>query len=137
MMIPLQLTEGAKRMLDTDPHGWTLSLIAVTTVFTALVILYFIYTFTGNIFTGKYKKERKPKAPKQVKGAAGDEAEVAAAIAMAFEAESGSEVEVAIATALHLYLSGSIHDVEPGIITIKRGPAAWAQKNNFRKTPVK
>jgi len=135
MMIPLQLTEGAKRMLETDPHGWTLSLIAVTTVFTALVILYCIYTFTGNIFTGKYKRQSKPRKAK-LKG--GEEAEVAAAIAMALEAESGSEVEVAIATALHLYLSGSVHDVEPGIITIKRNGSAWAQKNlNFRKTPVK
>ena len=33
------LTEGAKRMQETDPHGWTLALIAVSVVFSALVIL--------------------------------------------------------------------------------------------------
>ena len=64
--------------------------------------------------------------------------EVAAAIALALQADAGSETEAAIATALHLYLSDAIHDVEPGIITLRRTPSAWDNKqSNFRKTPRK
>ena len=130
----LPLTEGADRMARIDPHGWTLTLISVCTVFAALVILYFIYTFSGNLFSGKYA--RKPKAPKTVKGEIGDE--VAAAIALALEAEAGGETEAAIATALHLYLSDAVHDIESGVITLRRSPSAWDDKqSNFRKSPRK
>jgi hypothetical protein len=37
------LTAGGDRMAVTDPHGWTLTIISVSCVFTALIILYFIY----------------------------------------------------------------------------------------------
>ena len=128
------LTAGGDRMAVTDPHGWTLTIISVSCVFTALIILYFIYNFSGNIFSGKYK--RKPKAPKAAKGEISGE--VAAAIAMALEAEAGGETEAAIATALHLYLSDAVHDVEPGFITLRRTPSAWDNKQlNFRKSPSK
>ena len=121
-------------MAQIDPHGWTLTIISVSVVFSALIVLYFIYNFSGNIFSGKYK--RKPKAPKAPKGAVSGE--VAAAIALALQADAGSETEAAIATALHLYLSDAIHDVEPGIITLRRTPSAWDNKqSNFRKTPRK
>ena len=130
----LPLTAGGDRMAEIDPHGWTLTLISVTVVFSALIVLYFIYNFSGNIFSGKYK--RKPMAPKAAKGEISGE--VAAAIAMALEAEAGSETEVAIATALHLYLSDAVHDIEPGFITIRRNPSPWDNKQlNFRKTPRK
>ena len=130
----LPLTAGGDRMAEIDPHGWTLTLISVTVVFSALIVLYLIYNFSGNIFSGKYK--RKPKAPKAAKGEISGE--VAAAIAMALEAEAGSETEVAIATALHLYLSDAVHDIEPGFITIRRNPSPWDNKQlNFRKTPRK
>ena len=130
----LPITAGSDRMAQIDPHGWTLTLISVSTVFAALIVLYFIYNFSGNIFSGKFK--RKPKAPKAPKGAVSGE--VAAAIALALQADAGSETEAAIATALHLYLSDAIHDVEPGIITLRRTPSAWDNKqSNFRKTPRK
>ena len=133
----LLLTAGGDRMAQIDPHGWTLTLISVSTVFTALIILYFIYNFSGNIFSGKFK--RKPKAPKAPKAGKGTpDAEVAAAIALALDAEAGSEAEVAIATALHLYLNSAVHDIEPGIVTIRRAASAWDDKQlNFRKLPRK
>ena len=130
----LPLTAGGDRMAQVDPHGWTLTLISVSTVFAALIILYFIYSFSGNLFSGKFK--RKPKAPKAAKGEVSGE--VAAAIAMALDAEAGSETEVAIATALHLYLNSAVHDVEPGFITLRHTPSAWDDRQyNFRKTPRK
>jgi len=127
-MSVLALTEGAKRVLETDPHGWILTGISVFVVFGCLIILYFIYNFSGNIFAGKYKK--KPKAPK------GKDAEVAAAIAMALDAHTQSGLEAAIALALHLELSQDVHDQESGIITIKNTESAWNNKAlSFRRLP--
>ena len=57
---------------------------------------------------------------------------------MALNAEAGGETEAAIATALHLYLSESVHDLEPGFITLRHTPSAWDDRQfNFRKTPRK
>ena len=118
-------------MAQTDPHGWTLTLISVTTVFAALIVLYFIYSFTGNLMSGKYK--RKPRAKK---AKATPDAEIAAAIALALDMEQDGDTYAAIATAVHLYLSESVHDVESGIITIRRQPSAWDNKSlNFRQLP--
>lgn len=126
------LTAGSDRMLQTDPHGWTLTLISVGVVFIALVILYFIYNFSGSIFSGKISFKRKPKAPK---GA--PDADVAAAIALALQAECGSDDEIAAVTALYLYLylNDNVHDVESGVITIRHNAAsAWnGAQFNFRK----
>ena len=130
----LPLTAGGDRMAQVDPHGWTLTIISVSTVFAALIVLYFIYSLSGNIFSGKFK--RQPKAPKAAKGE--PSGEVLAAIALALDAEAGSETEVAIATALHLYLSDAVHDYEPGFITLRRTPSSWDNKQlNFRKLPRK
>ena len=119
------LTAGSDRMLQTDPHGWTLTLISVGVVFIALVILYFIYNFSGKI-----SFKRKQKAPK---GA--PDADVAAAIALALQAECGSDEEIAAVTALYLYLNDNVHDVESGMITIRHNAAsAWnGAQFNFRK----
>ena len=81
------LTAGADRMAQVDPHGWTLTMISVCVVFCALIILFFIYTLSGKIFSGKFKLGAKKKV-------AGDEADgaVAAAIALAIDAETGATV---------------------------------------------
>lgn len=124
------LTAGGDRMAQLDPHGWTLTIVAVSVVFIALVILYFVYNLSGEIFSGKFKRK-----PKMHKGE--PDGEVAVAIAMALEAETGDgATQAAIAVALHLYLSDAIHDVETGIITIRKPASAWDDKQrNFRKTP--
>lgn len=139
-----ELTEGAKRMAATDPHGWTLTLIAVTTVFSALVILFVIFSIVGKISMRMEARNAAPAKPakpaKKRKKAAGSapDAEVAAAIALALDAENGGEVPVAIATALALHLGTSVHDSEPFVITIRRNPSAWRNPAlNFRKNPNK
>ena len=129
----LNLTAGAQRMAETDPHGFTLAIIAVCTVFTALVILYFVYSFIGKLSQPSAPKAKKSK---KVKGAPDEE--TAAAIAMALEAEIGGEVNAAIALALHLHLNDTVHDIEPGIITIIPHESAWGNPlNNFRNNPKK
>ena len=133
MITILDMTAGAQRMAETDPHGWTLALIAVSTVFTALVILYFIY---GTI--GKVANSKVPRVKRSRKKSSAPDAETAAAIAMALEAEQGGEVNAAIAMALHLYFNDTVHDVEPGIITFAPRVTQWNNKSlTFRKTPRK
>jgi Na+-transporting methylmalonyl-CoA/oxaloacetate decarboxylase gamma subunit len=126
------LTAGGDRMMQTDPHGWTLTLISVSVVFAALIVLYFIYSLSGSIFSGKFKRTPKPR--KAVKGS--PDAEVAAAIALALDMENSGDVYAAIATAVHLYLNDAVHDVEPGIVTIVRKESGWNNKElTFRKLP--
>ena len=128
----LLLTAGGDRMMQTDPHGWTLTLISVSVVFAALIVLYFVYSLSGSIFSGKFKRE--PKANKAVKGT--PDAEIAAAIAVALDMENSGDVYAAIATAVHLYLNDTVHDVEPGIVTITRKDSDWNNKAlTFRKLP--
>ncbi|MBO4476090.1 MAG: OadG family protein [Bacteroidales bacterium] len=128
-MILLQaLHQGSARMQEIDPHGWTLSIVAVAVVFGALVILFLLYSLSGAIFTGRFKRggKRTPDEP------------TAAAIALALhEYTSSGDEAAAIAAALHLYLSESVHDIEPGIITIRRDiPSSWGDKSlNLRKKP--
>ena len=134
------LTAGGDRMMQTDPHGWTLTLISVTVVFSALIVLYFVYSLSGSIFSGKWK-EAISKARKTVKSNSvilsdSEGSEVAAAIALALDMENGGDVYAAIATAVHLYLNDAVHDVEPGIVTIVRKDSGWNNKElNFRKLP--
>jgi len=126
------LTAGGDRMMQTDPHGWTLTLISVSVVFAALIVLYFIYSLSGSIFSGKFKRTPKPR--KAVKGS--PDAEVAAAITLALDMENSGDVYAAIATAVHLYLNDAVHDVEPGIVTIVRKESGWNNKElTFRKLP--
>ncbi len=111
--------------ISVDP--WALTIISVSVVFAALLILFVLYSISGAIFTGKFKRSPKHKAG----------AETAAAIALALErycSESGDE-PAAIALALHLFLSGGVHDIEPGIITIRRSEdSGWRNKAlTFRK----
>ena len=133
----LLLTAGGDRMMETDPHGWTLTLISVTVVFSALIVLYFVYSLSGSIFSGKFKREPKPKKrtrsviPSEVEGS-----EIAAAIAVALDMENSGDVYAAIATAVHLYLNDAVHDVEPGIVTITRKDSGWNNKAlTFRRLP--
>ena len=119
------ITAGGERMAQTDPHGWALTLISVSVVFAALIVLYFIYNFSGKLFSGEFKPGSHKESP-----------EVAAAIALALDMEADGDTYAAIATAVHLYLSDAVHDVEPGIVTIRRQPSAWNSKAlNFRKLP--
>ena len=120
----------AQKMKETDPKGWSLSLVAVAVVFSALLILFLIYNLSGNIFTGKVRLKRK----KRSKAPEGPEA---AAIALALKSYTSGEEDIpaAIALALHLYCGSGVHDTEPGFITIKvNNSSAWADKSlNFRK----
>jgi sodium pump decarboxylase gamma subunit len=112
------LTKSAE-IADKDPHGAIITLVSVSVVFIALIVLYFAYTFIGNISSGKVNLPKKRDKTKNVKSE-GPSAEEAAAIAMALDQEFNGEAYAAIGMALHQYFNDTVHDNESYIITIRR-----------------
>lgn len=123
----------AQHMKERDPHGWILTVVSISVVFSALAILWFMFWL---LFDRRARKAAAAKAAKP-KAAKTPDAEVAAAIALALDMESAGDDYAAIAAAVHLYLTETVHDPEPGIITIVRRPSAWESNKalNFRKLP--
>ena len=120
----LQVSENVVRksaeMAARDPHGIIITVVSVAVVFTALVVLYFAYTFVGKAVNGKFdwKSLACRFKRKAAKGAPSEEE--AAAIAMALDQELNGETYAVIGLALHQYLNDTVHDNESYIITIKR-----------------
>lgn len=120
----LQVSENVVRksaeMAARDPYGVIITVVSVAVVFTALVVLYFAYTFVGKAVNGKFdwKSLACRFKRKAAKGAPSEEE--AAAIAMALDQELNGETYAAIGLALHQYLNDTVHDNESYIITIKR-----------------
>lgn len=131
----------AQIIKENDPHGYTLTVVSISVVFLALLILFGIYNLSGKFFSGQiklrnpFKRSDKP-ARAAALTAAGNEEEIALAIAMALQNECGGEAEAAIALALHRYLSESAHDAEPFVITLQPRRSPWSDKSKlFRKQP--
>lgn len=123
---------GSQRMEKEDEHGFVLTLVSVTVVFTALIILWWLFSLLGKVSGGEGKKSKRANAGKP--GKMTDE--TAAAIAMALDQEMNGEVYAAIAAALHLYAEESVHDKESFVITIQRKQSSWNSKEqNFRQLP--
>ena len=121
----LQVSENVVRksaeMAARDPHGIIITVVSVAVVFTALVVLYFAYTFVGKAVNGKVDwKSLVRRFKKKSKGKGMPSEEEAAAIAMALDQELNGETYAAIGLALHQYLNDTVHDNESYIITIKR-----------------
>ena len=120
----LQVSESvlikSAEMAEKDPHGAIITIVSVSVVFVALIVLYFAYDFIGKISSGKIslKMPERKSAPKPGKG--GPTPEEAVAIALALDQEMNGEVYAAIGMALHQYLNDTVHDMESYIITIKR-----------------
>ena len=101
-----------------DPHGAIITLVSVSVVFTALVVLYIAYNFIGKLSSGQWKiPERKAKQTEKGETPTPEEA---AAIALALDQSMNGEVYAAISMALHQFLNETVHDNESYIITIKR-----------------
>lgn len=108
-------------MMEKDPHGAIITLVSVSVVFVALVILYFAYTLVGKAINSRWKPSLTKKAKSSSKPQKGvPSAEEAAAIALALDQEMNGEVYAAISLALHQYMNDTVHDMESYIITIKR-----------------
>jgi Na+-transporting methylmalonyl-CoA/oxaloacetate decarboxylase gamma subunit len=119
---------AGESFVEIDPYGIAMTIIAMSVVFMALAILYFIYKASGRFFIRKGMSSKKsitgePK-PSDVHS----------------EVEMSGEVNAAIAMTIHLYLS-EMHDYENTVLTIQkvsRNYSPWSSKiYTLRKTPNK
>ena len=132
----LSAATKAQAMAEKDPHGGILSLVAVSVVFSALAILWFLFWlfFDRPAKRSKRAEAKKSAAVSKRGGSVPDE--VAAVIALALDMEQGGEEYAAIALAMDLYLSDTVHDAESFVLTMRpKDGSAWSKQVNFRKLP--
>jgi len=145
----------AELMGERDPHGWILTVVSVSVVFSALAILWLLFYL---LFDRPARRRRsldsarddKPvistkaaasvistKAGGRVEKSQPDE-ELAAAIALALDMDLSGDTYAAIAMALHLYLAETAHDAESFVLTMRpSGPGQWNDRTlGFRKKPL-
>ena len=118
------------RMKQIDPYGWIMALTAMSVVFTALILLYFLFKAIGNANI---------KASNKKAAAAAGAASVAAP--KTDFGEVPAETYAAIATAMHLYMvEEEAHDEEPFVVTmnpVDRTYTPWSTHiQGFRQTPT-
>lgn len=97
------LMEKSAEMAENDPHGFIITIVSVSVVFAALIILYFAYTIIGKV--ANWKTDRPVSDLKEDKTCHSD---------------PSPEVAAAISLALHEYMNDRQHDRESYVITIKR-----------------
>ena len=145
----LNAATKAEAMKEKDPHGGILSLVAVSVVFSALAILWFLFWlfFDRPAKKAAAAKNQPPKPKKEKKGkkaaaladvpAGTPSDEIAAVIALAMDMEQGGDDYAAIAMAMHLYFSDAVHDTESFVLTMRpKEGSAWNDKKQiFRKLP--
>ena len=115
------------RMKEIDPYGWILALTAMSVVFLALILLYFIFKGIGNANIRAGKKRSAAASGTDVKESA--------------YGEVPGEVYAAIATAMHLYQEDDEnHDEESFVVTLHhtdRTYSPWSSKiYTLRQTPA-
>ena len=115
------------RMKEIDPYGWILAMTAMSVVFLALILLYFIFKTIGNANIRAGKKRSAASVGTEVENSA--------------YGEVPGEVYAAIATAMHLYQEddGS-HDEESFVVTLHhtdRTYSPWSSKiYTLRQSPA-
>jgi len=102
--------ESNRRFKANDPTGFGMSAIAVAVVFSALILLYIFFKYTGKYYINKTLK-------KAVKLA--EEKGEVDKIITAESSEISGEVCAAIAAAIH-QMRNDLHDVEDTILTIDK-----------------
>ena len=135
----LNAATKAEAMKEKDPHGWILSMVAVSVVFSALAILWFLFwLFFDRPAKRAAQAKNKPAKTKAAALTAGEPTdEIAAVIALAMDMEQGGDVYAAIALAMDLYFNDTVHDTESFVLTMRpKDGSAWNDKKQiFRKLP--
>lgn len=112
-------TAKPNRMKEMDPYGWMMALLAMTVVFAALIILYFLFKQISRIYTRPTSR------------AEGTKAAAPAAVA-ATKPSSDDEVNAAIVAALEMWMeSNLLHDEESFVLTITPSRSAWNDKHEL------
>ena len=112
-LVLLDIATKAAEITARDPHGLILTVVCVSVVFAALLILFLCYSLIGKICQDAEKRTKAGKG--SVKSSGGK------------DASSGSDADdeesliaAAVSIALGDYISGEVHDNESYVITIRR-----------------
>jgi hypothetical protein len=157
--IDMNAASKAQAMAEKDPHGFILTLVAVSVVFCALAILWFLFWLFFDRPAKKSSKVDSKESEPLIRAAGGDrvrgtrtyrsgaaggtygggapEDRIAAVIALAMDMEQGGDVYAAIALAMDMYFNDTVHDAESFVLTMrpKEGSPWNDKKQNFRKLP--
>lgn len=128
---------GSQKMAHEDKHGFILTIVSVSVVFCALIILWWLFSLLGKV-SGEKKEKCECKKADKAKGKTSGKItpEIAAAIGLALDQEMNGEVYAAISLALHLHMEDAVHDNESFVLTINRKQSSWNSKGqNFRQLP--
>lgn len=124
---PEAIVSAAEKFIELDPWGIGMTAIAMTVVFSSLIMLFFVFSSIGSFF--KYQ-EKKKAANKDGKANVSSEADT----------HTNGCVYAAIGLALHQY-SSEMHDFEEAVLTINkvsRSYSPWSSKiYTLRQTPEK
>ena len=121
--------EGSCIFAESDPYGIIMAIIGMGIVFSALLLLFVVFTNTPVLFTQGFKEKFKSKFTFS-KDKQGDTQIEEISKEKAKEEELSGEVNAAIATAIHLYRS-ELHDYEDTVLTIRkvsRTYSPWSSK---------
>ncbi len=127
---PAAMTSNATNdcaFAQNDPYGFMMAVIGMGIVFTALLLLYLIFTNTPRLYTASFKSKLKNlfSLKKQL-----PVAHVPQPATAPDTTDLTGEVNAAIAAAIHLYRS-ELHDHENTVLTIKkvsRTYSPWSSK---------
>lgn len=108
---------------ENDPFGLIMALIGMGIVFSALILLFIIFSNTPLLFTQEFKTKLKSKLslkkPVTIEDKKHNEK----------KQELSGEINAAIATAIHLYRN-ELHDNENTVLTIKKVSRRYSPWNS-------
>ncbi len=124
---PEEMITSSQKFKELDPLGVGMAIIAMTVVFSSLIILYLVFRQIGLRFQTEPKKKTIFKDGKHGE------------IVETYDEPSG-DVYAAIGLALHMYTS-ELHDFEEAVLTINkvsRSYSPWSSKiYGLRQNPDK
>lgn len=127
-----EVMDDVDQFVHEDPYGLIMALLGLTIVFSALVLIYVVFSNTRILFTPSFKQ----KLGNLLKFGKFKKEEVA--VKVISKDELSGEVNAAIAAAIHLYRS-ELHDFEDAVLTIKkvsRTYSPWSSKIYGLRNPL-
>lgn len=124
--------DDVDQFVHEDPYGLIMALLGLSIVFSALVLIYVVFSNTRILFTPSFRHKLKG----FFKFGKVEKKEVVMKVSL--KDELSGEVNAAIAAAIHLYRS-ELHDFEDTVLTIRkvsRTYSPWSSKIYGLRNPL-
>ena len=124
--------------MEHDPYGLSVAIIAMSVVFTALLILFFCFKWSGKLLNKHQKRNSVKAAAQHVFPQNSTPKEEIRATDKLSGLPAEEEVVAAIGIAIFLHQEG-MHDTESDTLTIVHNPASqWTGcGNTFKQDPIR